>query len=374
MVAVPCAGNRRGDGTGAGTVGSTAFAQHEGRSVMQHFASDNQAGICPEALAALIAANPGHEPSYGDDRWTAALGEKMRALFETVTCETFLVFNGTAANALALAAICRPFEATLCHALSHIETDEAAAPEFFSGGAKLMTADTPDGKLTPEAVERLAGRYEGVHHVKARALSLTQSTELGTVYTVEEVRALTAVARRHGLATHMDGARFANAVASLGCRPADLAARAGVDVLSFGATKNGLAVGEAVVFFNSGLADAFAWRVKQSGQLASKMRFVAAPWCALLEGDVWLRNAGHANAMARRLVERLGSIAEVRIMYPVEANAVFAEIPVAAQAAMRDRGWRLYTFLGETGCRLMSAWDTSPETVDRFAADLARVV
>ena len=341
---------------------------------MQHFASDNQAGICPEALAALAAANAGHEPSYGDDRWTLALGERMRALFETGTCETFLVFNGTAANALALAAICRPFEATLCHALSHIETDEAAAPEFFTGGAKLLTADTSDGKLTPEAVERLARRYEGFHHVKARALSLTQSTEVGTVYTVDEVRALTAVARRRGLATHMDGARFANAVASLGCRPADLAWRAGIDVLSFGATKNGLAVGEAMVFFDPGLADAFAWRVKQTGQLASKMRFLAAPWCALLEGDVWLRNARHANAMARRLAERLGSIAEVRIMYPVEANAVFARIPVAAQAAMRDRGWRFYTFLGETGCRLMCAWDTSPEVVDRFADDLVRSV
>jgi threonine aldolase len=172
----------------------------------------------------------------------------------------------------------------------------------------------------------------------------------------------------------MDGARFANAVAALGCRPAELAHEAGVDVLSFGATKNGLAVGEAIVFFDAALADAFAWRVKQSGQLASKMRFLAAPWLALLEGDVWLKNARHANAMARRLGERLAAIDGVRILFPVEANAVFADISPAAQAGLREKGWRFYTFLGETGCRLMCAWDTPPEVVDRFADDLARTV
>lgn len=340
---------------------------------MQQFASDNQAGICPEALAAMSAANAGHEPSYGDDRWTQALRARMRTLFETDACETFLVFNGTSANALALTALCRPFEATICHALSHIETDEAAAPEFFTGGAKLLTADTPNAKLTPEAVRRLATRYEGFHHVKARALSLTQATELGTIYTAGELGALTGIAREHGLKVHMDGARFANAVATLGCAPADISWRAGIDVLSFGATKNGLAVGEAIVFFDPALADAFAWRVKQTGQLASKMRFVAAPWCAMLEGDVWLRNARHANAMAKRLADRLAGIPGVRLLHPVEANAVFADIPVAVQAAVRAKGWRFYTFLGETGCRLMCAWDTAPETVDRFAGDLARV-
>lgn len=340
----------------------------------QQFASDNQAGICPEALAALEAANrSGHEPSYGDDRWTAALQARMAHLFET-ECQTFLVFNGTAANALALAAICRPFEAVICHALSHVETDEAAAPEFFTGGAKLMPADTPDAKLTPAAVERLATRYEGFHHVKARALSLTQSTEVGTVYRPEEVRELTAIARRHGLKVHMDGARFANAVATLGVQPAEIAWRAGIDVLSFGATKNGVGVGEAVVFFDAALAESFAWRVKQSGQLASKMRLVAAPWLAMLDNDVWLRNARHANAMASKLAASIQPLAGVRIMHPVEANAVFADIPVAAQAALRAKGWRFYTFLGETGCRLMCAWDTEAVTVEAFARDLAAAV
>ncbi|MDX2156206.1 MAG: low specificity L-threonine aldolase [Hyphomicrobiaceae bacterium] len=338
---------------------------------MQSFASDNQAGMCPEALAALQAANvTGHEPSYGEDRWSVELSQRMRSLFE-IDCETFLVFNGTAANALVLAQLCKPYEAVIAHALSHIETDEAAAPEHFMGGGKILTADTPGAKLTPAAVEALATRWEGFHHVKARVLSLTQSTELGTVYAVDEVRALAAVARRHGLAVHMDGARFANAVATLGCSPAEAAPRAGVDVLSFGGTKNGLAIGEAVVFFDRALARDFAWRVKQTGQLASKMRLVAAPWCAMLENDVWLRNARHANAMARRLADRIDGVPGVRIMFPVEANAVFADIPPATQAAARSKGWRFYTFLGETGCRLMCAWDTAAETVDRFASDLA---
>jgi threonine aldolase len=338
----------------------------------QQFASDNQAGICPEALAALVAANAGgHVPSYGDDGWTVALRERMCRLFETDTAQTFLVFNGTAANALALSALCRPFEATICHAFSHIETDEAGAPEVFSGGAKLLTVDTPGGKLTLDAVDAAARRYEGFHHVKARALSLTQSTELGTIYSLAELGALSAVARRHGLRVHMDGARFANAVAALGCAPADASWRAGVDVLSFGLTKNGLALGEAIVFFDAALAESFAWRVKQMGQLASKMRFLAAPWLAMLEDDTWLRHARHANAMAARLAAGLAPVAGVRLLHTVEANAVFADLPVAVQARLRAKGWRFYTFLGETGCRLMCAWDTTPETVDRFVADIA---
>lgn len=337
---------------------------------MQHFASDNNAGLCPEALAALEAANrTGHEPSYGDDRWTGEAKERIARVLGT-DCEVFFVFNGTAANALALAQVCQPFHAVLCHSLSHVDTDESGAPEFFSGGAKLMTAGGENGKLAPDAVHRLATRWQGFHHVKVRALSLTQATEMGTVYTPAEVTALTAAARTHGLVVHMDGARLANAVAHLGCAPADITWKAGVDILSFGGTKNGLAIGEAVVFFDKALARDFEWRVKQSGQLASKMRLVTAPWIGLLEGDVWLRNARHANAMAKRLAAGLAGIEGTRLMFPVEANAVFADIPPAIQAAVRAKGWRFYTFLGETGCRLMCAWDTAPETVDRFIADL----
>ena len=210
-----------------------------------------------------------------------------------------------------------------------------------------------------------------MHHVKNRVLSLTQATELGTVYTRGELEALTEVARRHGLKVHMDGARFANAVATLGCAPADISWRAGIDVLCFGGVKNGLAVGEAVLFFDPALAHEFEWRVKQAGHLNSKMRLVTAPWLALLQDGLWLSNAGHANAMAQRLAARLAGLPGVRLMLPVEANAVFAEIPPPVQQRLRAKGWHFYTFLGDTGCRLMCAWDTTPDTIDRFAADLA---
>jgi threonine aldolase len=337
----------------------------------QQFASDNNAGICPQALDALVRANAeGHVTGYGDDPWTEKACARIRELFET-DCKVFFVFNGTAANALALAQICRPYHAVIAHAFSHIEEDEAGAPALFSGGAKIVTADTPQAKLTPDVVDALACKGRGVHHVKPRALSITQATELGTVYTIEEVAALVEVARRHGLAVHMDGARFANAVAFLGCAPADLSWRAGVDVLCFGGVKNGLAVGEAVLFFDRELAREFEWRVKQAGHLNSKMRLVTAPWLALLENGVWLENARHANAMAQRLSERIARLEGVRPIAPVQSNGVFVELPPSVQAKLRDRGWQFYTFLGETGCRLMCAWDTTPDTVDRFAADLA---
>ena len=336
----------------------------------QQFASDNNAGMCPPALERFLEANAaGHAVGYGDDAWTQEARERITALFET-ECDVFFVFNGTAANALSLAQLCRPYNAVIAHAFSHIEMDEAGAPEFFTGGAKLMTADTPLAKLTPEAVEALASRYSGPHHVKPAVLSLTEATELGTVYTPGELRALTEVGRRHGLKVHMDGARFANAVSRLGCAPADLSWRAGVDVLCFGGVKNGLAVGECVVFFDRALSDEFQWRRKQAGQLNSKMRLVSAAWLGLLDGDVWLANARHANAMADRLAAGLAVLGDVKLMAPVESNAVFAEIAPDLQRALREKGWQFYTFLGETGCRLMCAWDTEPETVDRFLADI----
>lgn len=336
----------------------------------QQFASDNNAGLCPEALEALLRANgEGHVTGYGDDAWTQRACDRMRAVFET-DCEVFFVFSGTAANALALAHMCRPYHAVIAHADSHVATDEAGAPGFFSGGATTLTADTPLAKLTPDAVERLATGGRGFHSVKPQVLSLTQATEMGTVYALEEVRGLAEAARKHGLNVHMDGARFANAIATLGCSAADLSWRAGVDALSFGGVKNGLAGGEAVLVFDQALAQDFEWRVKQAGQLNSKMRLVTAPWAALLENDVWLNNARHANAMARRLAERITKVEGVRLLAPVESNGVFAEIGHDAQDRLRGKGWRFYAW-GPTGCRLMCAWDTAPETVDRFAADLA---
>jgi threonine aldolase len=335
----------------------------------QQFASDNNAGMCPEALEALLAANAeGHAVGYGDDAWTAKACDLVRALFER-DCEVFFVFNGTAANALALAQLCKPWDAVIAHAESHVETDEAGAPGFFAGGAKIATAATPLAKLTPPVVEALAGQGRGVHSVRPRVLSLTQATEMGTVYTRDELAALSEAARRHGLAVHMDGARFANAVAALGCTPADLSWRAGVDVLCFGGVKNGLAAGEAVLFFDKAQAREFEWRVKQAGHLNSKMRLVTAPWVGLLQSGAWLRNARHANAMARRLWDAIAQTPGVAAMAPVESNAVFATLDAAVQERLRARGWRFYPW-GENACRLMCAWDTAPETVDRFAADL----
>ncbi|MEZ5923720.1 MAG: low specificity L-threonine aldolase [Hyphomicrobiaceae bacterium] len=339
-------------------------------AVNQHFASDNNAGIAPAALEALLAANAsGHEPSYGEDRWTLEVCDRMRRLFET-DCEVFFVFNGTAANSLALASLCQSYHSVICHALAHVETDECGGPEFFSNGSKLLTAEGAMGKLTPEAIDHVASKRTDLHFPKPKALSITQATECGTVYTVEELHAIAAIAKRHGLNIHMDGARFANAVASLGVTPAEITWRAGIDVLTFGGTKNGLPVGEAVIFFKKELADDFAWRVKQAGQLASKMRFVSAPWLGLLDNDTWLDNARHANAMAQRLAAGIESLPGIRLMFPVEANAVFAEIPAETQTALRAAGWRFYTFIGEGGCRLMCAFDTLPETVDRLVADI----
>ena len=337
----------------------------------QQFASDNNAGMCPQALARFLDANAaGHAVGYGDDAWTQEARTRIAALFET-ECDVFFVFNGTAANALTLAQLCRPYNAVIGHAFSHGETDEAGAPEFFTGGAKLMTADTPAAKLTPESVETLATRYSGPHHVKPAVLSLTQATELGTVYRPDELRELTGVAKRHGLKVHMDGARFANAAARIGCAPADISWRAGVDVLCFGGVKNGLAAGDCIVFFDRALSHEFQWRIKQAGQLNSKMRLVSAAWLGLLDGDVWLTNARHANAMADRLAAGMARTPRVKLLAPVEANAVFADIAPDVQRVLRDKGWQFYTFLGETGCRLMCAWDTEPATVDEFLADVA---
>jgi threonine aldolase len=342
--------------------------------MLQQFASDNNAGMCPAALARFLEANAaGHAIGYGDDAWTVEAKERIRSVFEA-DCEVLFVFNGTAANALALAQLCQPYHAVIAHAFSHLETDEAGAPEFFTGGSKLMTADTPLAKLTPEAVEALATKCTGPHQVKPKVLSLTQATELGTVYTPDQLGALATIARRHGLKIHMDGARFANAVARLGCHPADITRHAGVDILCFGGVKNGLAVGECIVIFDRALAEEFLWRVKQAGQLNSKMRLVSAAWLGLLDKDVWLANARHANAMADRLAAKIKPLPGVKIMAPVEANAVFAEIAPGVQAVLRQTGWRFYTFLGATGCRLMCSWDTEPGTVDRLAADMAEAV
>jgi len=333
------------------------------------FASDNNAGIAPEAFAALVEANRGHVVAYGGDDWTRRAADAIRAAFDA-DAAVYFVFNGTAANSLSLAAICRSTDAVVCHAFAHVNVDECGAPEFFSGGAKLLTVDTPHAKLTPAAVAARAVTPHDEHASRPRALTLTQATELGTVYAPDEIRALAGIAHERGMQVHMDGARFANAVASVGCAPAELTWRAGVDVLSLGGTKNGMPFCEAVVFFDQALADEFARRRKQGGQLASKMRFLAAPWLAMLDGGAWLRHASHANAMARRLRDAIVGLPGVSLIAPVEANGVFAHLPRAAIDRLHAKGWRFYVFVGDTGCRFMCSWDTTPEAVDAFAADI----
>jgi threonine aldolase len=336
----------------------------------RHFASDNQAGICPEAWKALEEANRGHQPSYGDDPWTDQARRLIAELFET-DCEVFFVFNGTSANSLALAAACEPFDAVLCHELAHIETDESNAPGFFRPGLKLLPLPGVDGKLTPASIVAAASNRRDLHASRASAVSLTNATEIGTVYSADEIAAIGAVARERGLTLHVDGARLANAVASLGVSPRKLIPAAGVDVVSLGGTKNGLACGEAMVFFNRALAANFDRRIKQSGQLVSKMRFVTAPWVGLLRDGGWLRNGRHANAMATLLADRLRKLPEIALLFPTQANAVFAKLPDRVVAALRAGGERFYTDVGPGGgARLMCAWDTTVDDVESLASKI----
>jgi threonine aldolase len=336
----------------------------------RQFASDNYAGICPEAWAAMTDANHGHEVSYGDDSWTEKASNLIRDVFET-KCEVFFVFNGTAANSLSLASLCQSYHSILCHELAHVETAECGAPEFFANGSKILLMPGANGKITPAKVEHAAHRRSDIHYPKPRVLSLTQATEVGTVYSVAELQALTATARACGLRVHMDGARFANAIAALNVPPKDITWKAGVDVLCFGGTKNGLAVGEAVVFFDLEAAREFDYRCKQGGQLASKMRFLSAPWVGMLKDGAWLRHARHANATAKRLEAGLRDIPGVQISYPVESNAVFTRIPAVATKQMHERGWKFYTgVVTPDESRLMCSWDTTPEDADAFVADL----
>jgi threonine aldolase len=337
----------------------------------QQFASDNYSGVCPEAWAAMEAANKGHQRAYGEDEWTARAADHFRRLFET-DCEVFFAFNGTAANSLALSALCQSYHSVICSDVAHVETDECGAPEFFSNGSKLLTARSEAGKLSPEAIREIALKRQDIHYPKPRVVTLTQATEVGTLYRPEEVAAISATCRELGLNLHMDGARFANACASLGCSPAELTWKAGVDVLCFGGTKNGMAVGEAILFFRHDLAEDFDYRCKQAGQLASKMRFLSAPWVGLLEGDAWLRHARHANECAQLLARLIADIPQVSLMFPVQANGVFLNMAPAAIDRLRERGWRFYTFIGG-GARFMCAWDTDEARVRELAADIGAV-
>jgi len=338
-------------------------------SIRYDFASDNTAAICPEAWAALEEANTKYAPAYGEDEWTAEVCRRIRKLFE-VDCDVYFVFTGTAANALGLAQLCQPFHGVICHERAHIQTDEGGAAEFYTRGARLFLTNTSDGKIDRSQAEKLIAQQVELHGHMMRVISIAQATELGTVYTPDEVAEIGGFVRARQMLLHMDGARFANAVASLGCAPKTITWKAGVDILSFGGTKNGVAAGELVIFFDKRSSRDFQYRVKQAGHLGSKMRFLAGPWLGLLDGDVWLRNARHANRAARQLAQRLRGEVGIDPLFPVESNAVFVRMDDELVRGLEALGWRFYKFIEPDVYRLMCSWATTEEEISSFIADV----
>ena len=337
-----------------------------------YFNSDNYAQVLPEVMDALAAVNHGHEPAYGADPATARVEALIRAEFGE-RAHAFLVLNGTAANVVTLRAMLRPWQGVVCAESAHLNVDEGGAPERM-GGFKLLTVAAPDGKLTPELVERRIVRIGDEHAVQPGVVSVTQSTELGTLYTPDELRALADLAHAHAMRLHVDGARLANAAAALGVPLRAITTDAGADAVSFGGTKAGLMLGEAIVLLGDGLEGAMPYLRKQSMQLASKMRYVAAQFEALLTDELWRRAAGHANAMAARLAAAVEGVPGVRLTQPAQANVVFAVLPAGA-AERLQREWGFYTWDERTGeVRWMCAHDTRAEDVDAFAAAVAAAV
>ena len=340
------------------------------------FASDNHAGAHPEVLEALVAANDGHAGSYGADEWTARAEELFREHFGP-EARGFCVFNGSGANVAAIDALTGPHEAVICTDVAHMHVDECGAPERLAG-TKLLTVSTEHGKLGPDDLRRWEANRGDEHRVQPRLVSITQATELGTVYTLEETRAIADTAHELGLLLHVDGARLANAAAALDATLAALTTDAGADALSFGGTKNGLVVGDAVVLCRPGLAADFSFTRKQMLQLASKMRFISVQFEALLGGELWLESARHANAMAARLADAAAAVDGVEISHPVEANAVFARLPRAAIDRLLAElpGEHPFYVWDESAdeVRWMCAWDTAPEDVEEFAAAVAAAV
>ncbi|GAC1302530.1 MAG: low specificity L-threonine aldolase [Steroidobacteraceae bacterium] len=339
-----------------------------------NFKSDNVTPVCNAIMAAIQAANSGSVASYGGDEFTQRLQTVAGEVFGTEVA-IFPVTTGTAANALALSEITPPYGAVYCHEAAHIATDECGAPEFFSGGAKLIGFAATDGKIQPQQLANAVAFAAdmGVHHVQPGAVSVSQASEWGTVYQLEELRALCAVARQHGLPVHMDGARFANALASLGCTPAEATWQSGVDVLSLGATKNGALCAEAVVFFDPARARGFERRRKRAGHLWSKLRFVSAQLLAYFEHGLWVANASHANTMASSLAQGLRSVQGAALLQAVDANEVFVALPEATVAALERQGFEFYRWPlsappSGVAIRLVTSYATPRAHVDEFLA------
>ncbi len=340
-----------------------------------NFCSDNTAGVHPKILDALAAANRGAAMPYGNDDLTRRVEQKIADVFER-DCAVLLVGTGTSANALSLAALAPNYGAVFCHPESHINMDECGAPEFFTGGAKLIGVPGPHGRIAPDDLDRAikAGGAGVVHHSQPAAVSITQATEAGTIYRPADIAALAEVARRHGLALHMDGARFANALVHAGCSPAELTWRCGVDALSFGATKNGAFAAEAIVFFDPRRAEGLGFRRKRGGHLWSKMRFLAAQFDAYLAGDLWLASARHANQQAAALAQGLAAIGGAKLAHPVEANEIFVTLPEKVVSGLEADGFKFYRWHGPgtTLLRLVTAFDTDPQHVASFLASARR--
>lgn len=334
------------------------------------FASDNCSPMCPEALEALIEANQTQMPGYGSDPVTQATIEALRTFFSAPKADVFFVPTGTAGNALALAQLARPFESVVCHAYAHILTDECGAPGFLGGGLSLRALSGEAGRLSPETLRKVAMEADDPRYPRAKVLSLTQSTEVGTVYDGDPLKALCEEAHRHGWRVHMDGARFIQAVAALKASPEDLSWRAGVDVLTLGASKSGGGIGDAIVFFDRGLAEGFRHRIKQAGHLVSKMRYMAAPFLGLIRSARWLHHAEHANQMAAILAEGLLRQGIVPV-FERQTNAVFVDLDGPLVEALFRSGWRFFRGSGHQRVRLMCSWNTDAAEVHAFLNALA---
>ena len=332
-----------------------------------NFCSDNVSGVSPEILSALTTVNNGPAMPYGADEVTARVVAGLRALFDAPAAEIVLMSTGSSANALALATMTPPFAAVYCHLESHVNVDECGAPEFYTGGAKLVPVEGQHAKMSVEALESAITGAGVVHHVQPAAVSVTQVTEAGTLYTLEELRAISNICKRHELKLHMDGARFANAIEALGCTPAACSHELGVDALSFGATKNGAMCAEAILFFDPVLAQEAGYRRKRAGHLFSKMRFLSAQFDAYLADDLWRRNARHANAMAARLAAGLEAIPDVEFASPVEANELFVRLPVAVIKGLLEAGFLFYRWEPDgTLIRMVTSFDTAAADVEAF--------